>query len=90
MERLPKNMEALMAYRPKNGRGYRNRQFPESRPTKYPKGYDRWGMPIVCGLIEADGKECLNKTSSYGLCDEHRAERHRELGLLPAEPEEST
>ena len=79
-----------MAYSPKNGRGSRNRQFPESRPIKYPKGYDRWGMPIICGLRDADGKECLNKTSSYGLCDQHREERHRNLGLLPTEPGEST
>ena len=79
-----------MAYSRKNGKGSRNRQFPESRPTKYPKGYDRWGMPIICGLIDADGQECLNKTSSYGLCDEHKEERRRVLGRFPLKPEEPT
>ena len=79
-----------MAYSRKNGRGSRNRQNLGYKPPKYGKGRDRWGMPIICGLRDADGNECLNKTSSYGLCDEHREERHRELGLLSDESAQST
>ena len=79
-----------MAYSPKNGRGTQKRQNLGYKPPKYGKGRDRWGMPIICGLPDAAGKECPNKTSSYGLCYEHREERHRELGLLPTEPGEST
>ena len=76
-----------MAYTPKNGRGYRNRQFPESRPTKYPKGYDRWGMPIICGLIDDEGNECQTVVSLYGLCDPHYEERMRRLGAWRDRPE---
>jgi len=79
-----------MSHTNRRRRGLQKRQNLGYKPPKYPKGYDRWGMPIICGLIDADGNECLNKTSSYGLCDEHREERHRELGLLPTEPGEST
>ena len=36
-----------MAYSRKKGRGSRNRQNLGYKPPKYPKGYDRWGMPPV-------------------------------------------
>ena len=76
-----------MAFSYKQGREYQSRRERGYRTTKFPKGYDRWGMPIICGLIDADGTECLNKTSSYGLCDEHQEERDRKLGRLRDCPE---
>lgn len=63
-----------MAFSNKQGREYQSRRERGHRTTKFPKGYDRRSMPIICGLIDADGNECPNKTSSYGLCDEHKEE----------------
>ncbi len=79
-----------MAFPKKVSREARRRRNRGYKVTKHPYGFDRWYMPIVCGLVDADGNECPNKTSSYGLCDKHKEERNRELGLLPTEPEEST
>ncbi len=44
-------------------------------------------MPTICGLRDSDGNECLSKTSSYGLCDEHHEERMRKLGMWRDRPE---
>ena len=44
-----------MAFSYKQGREYQSRFERGYRTTKYSKGYDRWGMPIICGLIDADG-----------------------------------
>ena len=74
-----------MAFSRKQGREYRSRRERGYRTTKFPAGYDRWGMPIICGYIDADGNECLEKTSSYGLCDEHRQERRRMLDAREVE-----
>jgi hypothetical protein len=68
-----------MAYSKKTGREYQSRRERGYRIPKSPKGYDRLWMPTVCGLIDADGNECLND-SVYGLCDEHYEERMRRLG----------
>ena len=76
-----------MAFSNKQGREYQSRRERGYKPTKYSKGYDRWGMPIICGLIDADGNECLTKTFSYGLCDKHQEERDRKLGRFLDRPE---
>ena len=76
-----------MAFSYKQGREYQSRFERGYRTTKYSKGYDRWGMPIICGLRDSNGNECLNKTSSYGLCDKHQEERDRKLGRLRDRPE---
>lgn len=55
-----------MAISKKTGREYQSRRERGHRVTKYPKGYDQWGMPIICGVPDADGNECLNTTSSSG------------------------
>ncbi len=78
-----------MAFSKKVSREARSRRQRGYKVTKHPYGFDRWHMPIICGLVDADGNECPN-TSSYGLCDKHSEERYREFGLLPTEPEEST
>ena len=78
-----------MAFPKKVSREARSRRNRGYKPTKHPYGFDRWWFPTICGLVDADGNECPNKTSSYGLCDEHREQRHREQGLIPTEPEES-
>ena len=78
-----------MAYSKKTGREYQSRRERGYRVTKYPKGYDRWGMPTICGLIDADGNECLND-SIYGLCDDHKEERAKKLVALRRVQEAST
>jgi len=78
-----------MVFPKKSSREARSRRDRGYKATKHPYGFDRWYMPIICGLVDADGNECPN-TLSYGLCDKHKEERYRELGLLPTEPEEST
>ena len=50
-----------MAFSNKQGREYQSRRERGYRTTKFPKGYDKWGMPIICGLIDADGNERPNK-----------------------------
>ncbi len=69
-----------MAFSRKTGREYQSRQDRGLRPTKYPEGYDRFGMPIICGLLDDEGNECQTVVSLYGLCDAHEEERRRREG----------
>ena len=73
-----------MAFSSKDG--FHSRRKRGYKPTKYPKGWDRRGMPIICGIVDEDGNECLNE-SFYGRCDMHREEQHRKLGLIRERPE---
>ncbi len=55
-----------MAFSYKTAREYQGRRERGYKTTKFPKGYDRWGMPIICGLIDADGNESLTRPRATG------------------------
>ena len=76
-----------MAFSKKTGRKYQSRRDQGLRPTQHPDGYDRFGMPIICGLLDSEGSECQTLVSLYGLCDAHYEERMRSLGAWRDRPE---
>ena len=71
-----------MATSKKAGDGeFYSRRKRGARPTKYPKGFDRWGYPTTCGVVVDAGKECPDTSFMvWGPCQRHWAERMRELG----------
>ncbi|MFP3882939.1 MAG: hypothetical protein ACLFRT_15340 [Actinomycetota bacterium] len=72
-----------MAISKKTGREYQSRRERGYKPSrrsarrvKFPKRYDRWGQPAICGVIDPDtGKEC-DQPSASPAC---RCEYHEEL-----------
>ena len=69
-----------MAISKKTGRKYDSRRDRGLQPTKYPKGYDRWGYPIICGVRCSDGTECPNPSrAGWGRCEYHQEEYDRHL-----------
>ena len=68
-------------------RDFQTRRQRGYRIEKSPKGFDRFGMPIICGFRDQDGKECQNRVSLYGHCDDHYEQRMRRLGRWKDRPE---
>lgn len=69
-----------MATSKRTGGDYTSRRERGYRVTKYPKGYDRRGYPIICGLLDSNGNECSQPSrDGWGLCDHHWEERQRQL-----------
>jgi hypothetical protein len=75
-----------MAISRKSGWEYESRRErgtrPDKRPYKparYPAGFDRWGQPTICGVIdEFTGKECRDPVEELRhRCPHHQA-RHEE------------
>ena len=72
-----------MAISKSSGREYESRRDrgtrPDKRPykvTPYPRGFDRWGQPIICGVIDQEtGKECRDPVVEL----RHRCEYHQAL-----------
>ncbi len=72
-----------MAISKRSGREYQSRrergyQKPNSKRRRgrqrYPKGYDRWGQPNTCGVIDpVTGRECP-RPNAEGRC---RCESHQ-------------
>lgn len=66
-------------YESRREKGYRSDKRPY-KPTRYPKGFDRWGQPNICGVFDTDtGNECRDPISEgFGRrCEYHQA-LHRE------------
>ena len=72
-----------MAISKSSGREYESRRErgtrPDKRPykpTRYPNGYDRWGQPTICGVIDDEtGKECRDPVAEL----RHRCQYHQAL-----------
>ena len=82
-----------MATSKSSGREYESRRErgtrPDKRaykPTRYPKGFDRWGQPTTCGVIdEATGKECPDPVEELRQrCESHQTLHEERL----SEPEQ--
>lgn len=61
-------------YQSRCDRGYAAAQL-TYKPTRYPKGFDRWGQPITCGVRDEDGNECRRRV--VGI--DPRCEYHQRL-----------
>lgn len=77
-----------MAISKANGREYESRRERGYKPQKraykaekYPKGYDRWGVPLICGHIDPEtGEECPKPRGDYHQrCDYHQELHEKEL-----------
>ena len=69
-----------MATSKRTGQQYYSRRERGYRVTKFPKGYDRWGYPIICGVLCSDGTECPNPSwSGWRRCEYHQEEHDRHL-----------
>jgi hypothetical protein len=49
-------------------------------------GWSRSGLPTICGVKLADGRECLKRAGPFGTCDDHAdpARRPRVPAVLDA------
>ena len=62
-------------YESRREKGYRPDKRPY-KPTRYPKGFDRWGQPTICGVIDEEtGDECRDPVAEL----RHRCEYHQAL-----------
>lgn len=79
-----------MATSKKTGREYRSRRDRgytaakrTYKPTRYPKGFDRWGQPVTCGVRDAEGKECRARVVGAGPRCEYHEQVHESRRGLP-------
>ena len=70
-----------MARSKRTGREYESRREKGYRPDKrdykperYPDGFDRWGQPTTCGVIDPEtGKECPElRWEHHARCEYHQ------------------
>jgi hypothetical protein len=72
-----------MATSKKSGDGeFYSRRRRGYRTQKFPKGFNRWGSPIHCGIREVPGgAECGAKAEYLGMCDHHADQRIEQIRL---------
>ena len=77
-----------MAISKATGREYESRREKGYKPDKraylvarYPKGFDRWGQPTICGVIDgATGEECREPVVELRhRCVYHQAVREEQV-----------
>jgi hypothetical protein len=64
---MAKNTHPDFSFESRKMRGYQK--------EKPPPGFNRFWSPIICGVANPDGSECLEKTpGGLSRCDRHQAE----------------
>lgn len=90
-----------MAISKKTGRQYQSRKERGYGPAKrrfkaqrYPKGFDRWGQPTICGVVdEGSGKACPDPVvEPHRRCQYHQdlSERAWRRSRDPGNPPSSS
>ena len=44
---------------------------PVTTRRQLPRGFSRSGLPTICGVKLADGRECMSRAVGLGTCDDH-------------------